>query len=274
MLKRFGNYVLLFLSLLWLTRPATAQSDDAEGFTTPEPIEDNSFMLEEAYNQEAGVVQHIFTYERDFDTRDWTLALEQEWPLWSQRHQFSYEIPLQATLDPALSKVTGIGDISLSYRYQLLGMEDHDVAFAPRASVIIPTGDPDKNLGNGGIGFELGLPLSVVLGESFVAHTNLVAGVTPNAAPPINEELADIHLGQSVIWLPFPKFNLLAEAVYSKAFYGGEDAGDSFIVNPGVRWAHDLDNGLQIVPGISVAVELGAESTSQIFIYLSLEHGF
>ena len=33
----------------------------------PAPIQDNSFLIEEAYNQEAGVVQHIQTFSRARD---------------------------------------------------------------------------------------------------------------------------------------------------------------------------------------------------------------
>jgi hypothetical protein len=43
-------------------RPLLGQhSDTAQG--TP-PIQDNSFLIEEAYNQEPGVVQHISVFTR------------------------------------------------------------------------------------------------------------------------------------------------------------------------------------------------------------------
>jgi len=45
------------------------------------PIEDNSFLIEEAYNQEAGVVQHISTFALQRGTRAWVYAFTQEWPL-------------------------------------------------------------------------------------------------------------------------------------------------------------------------------------------------
>jgi hypothetical protein len=259
---------IAFLTLqLFFCEICVAQEDD-------KPIEDNSFLLEEAYNQEAGVVQHIFTYERDFDTKDWTLALEQEWPLWSQEHQLSYEIPLQGVLDQTRNPVTGVGDITVSYRYQLLGIENHDVALAPRLSAILPTGDPDKNLGNGGIGFEVGLPLSLVLSPSLVAHTNVSASITPKAIPPFNKQLVNFQLGQSLIWLPLKKLNVMMEALYGKSYFNGTGMDDALVINPGIRWAHDLDSGLQIVPGISLPVTLGDEGSTQLFVYLSLEHNF
>ena len=45
------------------------------------PIQDNSFLVEEAYNQEDGVVQHISTFERLTNSRDWVYTQTDEWPL-------------------------------------------------------------------------------------------------------------------------------------------------------------------------------------------------
>jgi len=44
-------------------------------------IEDNSFLIEEAYNQERGVVQHISAWERSLGSSAWGFAFTQEWPL-------------------------------------------------------------------------------------------------------------------------------------------------------------------------------------------------
>lgn len=66
-------------------------------------IYDNSFLIEEAYNQEKGVVQHILTgfYSVDKmsgpDIRDLGLDFTQEWPIFTQDHQFSYTIPYSFT---------------------------------------------------------------------------------------------------------------------------------------------------------------------------------
>ena len=45
-------------------------------------IQDNSFLIEEAYNQEAGVVQHIGSFRRQ--GKDRFFAFTQELPLGSQ----------------------------------------------------------------------------------------------------------------------------------------------------------------------------------------------
>jgi len=44
--------------------PLGAQESGASGAARPPAIEDNSFFIEEAYNQEEGVVQHISTFMR------------------------------------------------------------------------------------------------------------------------------------------------------------------------------------------------------------------
>src|SRR5687768_6047940 len=86
-------------------------------------IQDNSFFIEEAYNQEPGVVQHILTANFSTDRqsgsydRSWTLALTQEWPLFSQDHQLSYTIPY-SFLEAGGSHQHGFEDIFLNYRYQ------------------------------------------------------------------------------------------------------------------------------------------------------------
>ncbi len=46
---------------------------------SPPPISDNSFLVEEAYNQESRVVQHISTFSRGSDG-GWIYTFTQEWP--------------------------------------------------------------------------------------------------------------------------------------------------------------------------------------------------
>lgn len=63
------------LPALLLATALTAQ-DKKEG-----PIQDNSFLVEEAYNQEPGVVQHISTFTRFQESKDWIYTFTQEWPV-------------------------------------------------------------------------------------------------------------------------------------------------------------------------------------------------
>ncbi len=87
-------------------------------------IQDNSFLIEEAYNQEAGVVQHILnvvhTVDRrgGDDARALSFVFTQEWPVFSQAHQFSYTLPYTFLDDGGTQN--GIEDVGLNYRFQAL----------------------------------------------------------------------------------------------------------------------------------------------------------
>ncbi|MGH7607758.1 MAG: transporter, partial [Gemmatimonadales bacterium] len=218
----------------------------------PPPIADNSFLIEEAYNQEPRVVQHINTLMRLHGA--WSYSFTQEWPAGTQRHQLSYTVPLAA----------GLGDVAINYRYQLAGGEA--VAFAPRVSVVLPTGDAARGRGTGGVGYQMNLPLSVAAGPRLVTHWN--AGI---ALSPAIDETA-YNAGASAIWRAHAMVNLMLELVW----VGVNEGEELFLLNPGVRWAHNVRGAanLQIVPGISVPIDLGPGGSSGIFVYLSLEHGF
>ena len=60
----------------------------------PAHIADNSFLVEEAYNQESGVVQHVSTFSRPDGGGAWDFAFTQEWPFRGMRHQLSYTVPV------------------------------------------------------------------------------------------------------------------------------------------------------------------------------------
>src|SRR5262249_15879466 len=115
-------------------------------------IQNNSFLVEEAYNQEAGVVQHINTWQRSRGG-DLVYPVTQEWPGPGLTHQVRYSVPIQR-----LDGTTGIGDVALNYRYQWIGDGEAALAVAPRLSVLLPTGDEKKDFGSGGTGVQFNLP--------------------------------------------------------------------------------------------------------------------
>ena len=154
-------------------------------------IKDNSFLIEEAYNQEQGVVQHIFNWvpawkHGAMHARTFDFLFTQEWPVFSQQHQISYSIPFtRFDEEPAGgggAEAGGFGDIFLNYRYQVLNDEEGDfVAFAPRFSLIFPSGDAEKGLGNGKLGYQVAFPFSKYTkhwGFNFDAGLTQVPGVT------------------------------------------------------------------------------------------------
>ena len=273
------------LALLFVLASCAAPTFAQEGSPTPSvpdeppPIADNSFLIEEAYNQEPGIVQHINTFTRQRNG-DWLYTFTQEWPFFSQRHQLSYTIPVQR-FDGSPDSINGVGDVALNYRYQLLGIGDGRVAIAPRVSVLLPTGDEKKELGKGGTGIQLNLPVSIALTRKFVTHTNAGATFTPSAKNVLGEKAhtKDYNLGQSLIWLAAPNFNVLLEAVYNSAesVVGPRrtEREHELLLNPGARFALNFRSSLQIVPGISFPVGVGPSRGERgVFFYLSLEHPF
>jgi len=228
-------------------RPAVAQSVGAQS----PAIADNSFLIEEAYNQEPGVVQHISAWQRSLRSAAWGYTFTQEWPLGGQTHQLSYTLPVQRTASP---RNTGIGDVALNYRLQMR-RADARVAIAPRLSMILPTGNSTRGLGTGHVGAQVNVPVSVSLASSLVSHWN--AGVT--AVP----RTTTYNLGASMIWLARPTFNVMLEVAWTE-----QSGVHALVVNPGIRWAHNFSSGLQIVPGVAFPDGKSA------FLYLSFEHRF
>jgi hypothetical protein len=243
----------------------------------PPPIQDNSFLLEEAYNQEEGVVQHINFFQR-MRGGEWIASFTQEWPVPRQAHQFSYTIPYQQ-VDSDSGERSGIGDVALNYRYQLAGSGDTEFACTPRLSLVLPTGDEERGLGAGGAGVQLNVASSTVLAEGLVAHTNLGGTYTRSARNERGDEasVVGINAGQSFIWNVTPTFNVMLETVWLQAeTVVGPDRTErtnSFFVSPGIRWAHNLPTGLQIVPGVAFPLGVGSSRHERsVLLYLSLEH--
>ena len=266
---------LLALTLaLFFVPKLSAQSASIQA----KPIQDNSFLVEEAYNQEFGVVQHISNFERDWKTNSWLYTFTQEWPFDpAPRHQFSYTIPL---VQPEGYASEGIGDVALNYRYQLIGNGDTGVAFAPRFTLVLPTGSVRRGDGTGGIGLQTNLPLSIVVSSHLVTHWNIGATIVPSARDAGHDRAATYgyNLGQSLVWLVKPRVNLLLETVWAGAENvvgpGRTQRIHTLLVSPGVRWAHNFSNGLQIVPGIGIPIGIGPSGDKGIFFYLSFEHPF
>jgi len=274
-----SRFWLLFGVLLTLGGVALAQS--ATSPSSIPPIQDNSFMVEEAYNQNFGVVQHINTFTRFWDSKDWIYTFTQEWPVpGDERHQLSYTLARQHA-GALPDSGSGIGDVLLNYRYQLVGDGNARVAFAPRLTLICPTGDSSVARGAGGFGVQTSLPASIVLTSKLVSHWNAGATFVPHAKDAGGDQAfsAGYNLGQSFIWLVHPRVNLMLETVYSanQAVVGVDKTewARSMYVSPGVRWSYNFKNGLQIVPGIGIPIGAGPSyGEKAVLFYLSFEHPF
>jgi hypothetical protein len=275
---RFGIACSLINLLLCMGLSA---QDSSSGASQQPGIQDNSFLVEEAYNQNFGVVQHISSFTRFWNSKDWIYTFTQEWPVpGDERHQLSYSLAFQhAGAFPGSG--AGIGDVLLNYRYQLVGSGDALVAFAPRLSLILPTGDTSAGRGSGGFGVQTNLPMSVVLCPKLVSHWNAGATFIPHAQDVSGDRafIAGYNLGQSFIWLAKPRMNFMLETVFGNAQSvvapDKTSWGRSLLINPGVRWAYNFENGLQIVPGIAVPIGIGPSAGEKaILLYLSFEHPF
>jgi hypothetical protein len=244
------------------------------------PLQDNSFFLEEAYNQEAGVVQHIGGAQRDQRTHRWVATFTQEWPLFGVDHQLSYLVPYQQGGDG--EGESGVGDVLLNYRYQLLLEGPRRPACAPRVSLILPTGSVRKGLGTGSAGVQTNVAVSKQIDDHWAAHLNVGATFVPNAAtssgPPRHESLTSWQGGGSVIWESADAINLLCEVFASSdAEVGrhGIDHGTHATVSPGIRVAWNGPAGTQWVWGIAGPIGLTRKTDDVgVFLYFSLEHAF
>ena len=118
-----SNKTLLGFVALFLCCAASklVAADDPAADPSAGGIKDNSFFIEEAYNQDQGVVQNIFTvqhnWENDFGkSRALLFNFTQEIPLGSEQNQFSYSLPFQRLTDIAddgsQTRFEGIGPLA------------------------------------------------------------------------------------------------------------------------------------------------------------------
>jgi len=257
--------------------PSDARAADGE----QEPpliraIQDNSFLVEEAYNQEEGVVQNIQTYTH-YRGRDWVYTFTQEWPVPDQHHQLSYSIPVLSVDDPG--KGPDIGDIMLNYRYQLVLQEK--LAVSPRLSLSLPTGKAARGTGAGAVGIQACVPVSLELGNRWATHWNAAVTYIPNSEGTSGERAGTLgyYVGGSLIFAVNTHAQLMVESIWSSSESvvadGKAERSNSFYISPGARFAINCKSGLQIVPGIAMPIGIGPSSGDLgVLGYLSLEFPF
>jgi hypothetical protein len=269
--------------LLWCLLPLTVAAQtpapqppapEARRPSDPFEILDNSFIVEEAFNQERGIFQNIFGFVRGDDA--WDFAFTQEWPVGSQKHQFSYTLPAGS-----LSGQAGFGDVLLNYRYQALMEDPGYPAISPRFSVILPTGSTE--LTQNSIGLQVNLPVSKQRGNLYV-HAN--GGFTwhPRADPqPALEEservsLLTPHLAASGIYRVRPMFNLMLESVLEFEQFANPDGSKEretvFTLSPGARGGWNLGDH-QLILGAAIPITwVASDTTAGMLLYLSYELPF
>jgi DtxR family Mn-dependent transcriptional regulator len=251
--------------LLALTCAGSAQAQ-----ARPFEILDNSFLVEEAFNQEAGIFQNIFNIVFG-EGNDWQASFTQEWPLRTQTHQLSFTVPFGS-----LAGEAGAGDVLINYRLQALAETASTPAFSPRFSLILPTGSSSRGLGNGSAGWQLNLPFSKQFGDAYV-HWN--AGLThfPSAeGTDRTHNLLTPHVAVSGIWRLRPMVNLMLESVieWEELASDVESREAVFTLSPGVRTGWNTGDA-QTILGFAVPVTMiDGSSSAGVLAYFSYELPF
>ena len=113
------------------------------------------------------------------------------------------------------------------------------------------------------MGFQVGIPVSVVLSKWFVAHGNVGALWVPGAKDEQGDRavLFVPYAGASVVFLAKPNWNALVEtlSVRNESVRGVNSVGvgQTLLVSPGLRYAWNFRSGLQIVAGVGVPIGVG-----------------
>lgn len=268
--------VMAVLLCLCVAANAGAQQATPQPASTPFAILDNSFLVEEAFNQERGIVQNIFGFQRISGA--WEFAFTQEWPVGSQKHQLSYTLPFAG--DPL---TRGVGDVMINYRYQATTEDQGLPAFSPRLSLIVPTGASD--LSQNSVGMQVNLPFSRQRGDMYF-HWN--AGFTwfpqAEASPgqtlivPEATSVFTPHLSASGIYRARQMFNLMLEGLLEfeevPDVTGATSRHTVFTLSPGARGGWNIGDH-QLIVGAAVPI-MRAQSATDVgaLLYLSYELPF
>src|SRR6478609_9368426 len=190
-------------------------------------IEDNSMLIEEAFNQESGIIQHISNLI--VSKGDIIYSYTQEIPLADVKHQLSFGMSYNAFKSSESKQIfagqyltNGLGDLYINYRPLLFGKNAWALVI-PRFTLIAPTGDARYGFGTGAWGGQFNMAVTKRLGPKLVSHWN--AGYTLFSKADFykyegdaltlaaKNNLTTSNVGASLIYFVKPKFNLMTEYV-------------------------------------------------------------
>ncbi len=229
-------------------------------------------LVEEAFNQEAGIFQNMVVFQRSGSGGQWTMDFTQEWPLRSQKHQLSYTLPFR--LDGFVMRKT-----ALHYRYQLRAEDDTGPALSPRLTLMLPTG-PDDGFQ---WGTQLNIPVSRQMGDLY-GHANV--GVTwdrrdaglsgPSGVGTVS--MISPHAAGSLIWRTLPMVHVLLESVVRLEEVQATgccraEYDTSWLVSPGFRVGRNLGHE-QLVFGVGVPMAVVGAGGTSLLLYMSYELPF
>jgi DtxR family Mn-dependent transcriptional regulator len=280
---RAASKVLVQVARVMILMLALAGSALAQNVAAPRPqlkefaITDNSFLVEEAFNQEAGIFQNIASAV--FLNGYWQAAFTQEWPIPSQTHQLSFVL---TGLDNGAG--SGFGDTLVNYRYQAMLEGPGRPAFSPRVGLMLPTGNAPRLLGSGSPGLQINLPFSKQTGDwywhwnggmTWLPRADSVSPLGPTNATRV--DLFSPFLAGSSIFRVRDMFNVMLESV----LVFQEVAGDGtttretiFTLSPGARTGWNIGDQ-QVILGAALPITWAVGETDAGFlIYFSYELPF
>ena len=291
-----GQRWYFFLGIMFMGTAAAGQIEDIASipkkgsylYYGQPAFEDNSFLIQEAINQEKGIHQFISNFYFDnLRGGNFLYSFTHEIPLTNLRHQvnytFNYHV-LKAT--PNTQKSGGIGDMTIGYEFMATGKKDWAM-IVPGLTLILPTGKAISGNGVGGVGGQLNLAITKRLSRRIVTHYNAgytfiskadryTSGLTGTQVLSFEKDLQYKNVGASIIWYQTRKFNWLLEGT---SYYladintdGSVSHSNQLTLNPGFRLAID-HNFVQIVPGLSAPFIFidGKFERAGLFFYLSIE---
>jgi DtxR family transcriptional regulator, Mn-dependent transcriptional regulator len=265
---KVGLMLVMFSSGLWAQTAPPSE---------PFRITDNSFLVEEAFNQDKGVFQNIFGMTHVSGT--WAATFTQEWPVPGETHQLSYTLVFVND-----HHRSGVGDTLINYRYQVMDEGSGRPAFAPRVSLIVPTGDSNRGFGDGSLGLQVNLPFSKQTGDWYW-HWN--AGLTwlararatfvdGDVSVERRTSTASPFLAGSAIYRLRPMLHLMLESFASfdqTVQEVGTSRGTTVILSPGIRGGWDIGEK-QVVLGLAVPITWSSDTNAGVFVYASYELPF
>jgi hypothetical protein len=229
-------------------------------------IPDNSFLIEEAFNQEKGIVQNTVIFQRT-KSGNWDAGFTQEWPIGTERHQFAFTIPFGA----ADAGRTALGDAEVSYRLKITGDGPRFPAMTPEVALIVPTSAERRSAGWHGAGWAVSVPFSKELNYLFL-HVN-AGNEWLRADDGAGNWETTPYLAGSVVVAVRPMLNVMLEA-YNEWAPGHDGRERSTTISPGVRFGWNTATDTQLVLGVGMPITRGAVHDRGILLYCSYELPF
>ncbi len=236
------NIVVVLLLLALCSRVFSASSEHEQ------PLQE-VFQSDLVYPQEQGELQLTFSPEYDDgdEFQQWIFPVTVEYGL-TDAFQIELEWSALVYHDPDDEDATaGIGDLSIGALYSWMGIGGLPLHAAMALEIGIPTGDEDKELGEG----ELAVEPIVILAWDLPIRSNTQVFLNVGAEISNSDEEAFVNLGF---------FTPVGNAVLTTEWNWNDE---EHYFTPGLVWQpyEDWELGL----GIPIGLNSGADNTRVIF---------